>query len=147
MVGVLLGHCIVQLVYHTIATPQPQNMLLLLSPWHNNLTTASWFWWHFWPTHANCHASVDRARPTLSANAWRLAWVGQNGHQKTFARAAMQSRWVPPLSLAQNIKNISLIILVILVGGSILLLKYIRSSLPAILEAIIAVLGSWRSAS
>ncbi len=36
------------------------------------------FWQHFWPTHANCHTSVARARPAESANAWRLAWVGQN---------------------------------------------------------------------
>ncbi len=101
---VLLGRCTLHLVYHTIATPQPQNMLLLLSPWHKNLTMMSWFWRHFWPTHANCNASVERARPALSANAWWLAWVGQNGRQKTFTRAAMQGRWAPPLSLVQNIK-------------------------------------------
>jgi hypothetical protein len=99
MVGVLLGHCNLQLVYPTIAMPQPQNMLLPFSPWHNNLTMTSRFWWHFWPTHANCHASVDRAQPALSANAWQLAQVGQNGRQKTFARAAMQGH-----SLVDNIK-------------------------------------------
>ncbi len=104
-VGVLLGHCTLQLVYHTIAMPQPQNMLLPLSPWHNNLTMASRFRWHFLPTHANCHASVDRAQPALSANAWQLAQVGQNGHQKTFAQAAMQGCWAPPLSLVDN-KNL-----------------------------------------
>jgi hypothetical protein len=104
MVGVLLGCCTLQLVYHTIAMPQPQNMLLLLSPWHNNLTMMSRFWQHFWPTHADCHASVDRARPALLANAWQLAQVGQNGSQKTFARAAMQGYWAPPLSLIDNIK-------------------------------------------
>ncbi len=38
-------------------------------------------------------------------------------------------------------------IFVILECGSILLSKYIRSSSPAILEAVIAVLGSWCSAS
>jgi hypothetical protein len=76
-----------------------------------------------------------------------LARVGQNGRQKTFAQAAMRGRWAPPLSLVQNIKIISLIIFVILERGSILLLKYIRSGLPAILEAVIAVLGLWRSAS
>ncbi len=101
---VLLWHCTLHLVHHTIATPQPQNMLLPLSPWLKNLTMMSRFWRHFWPTHANYHASVDRARPAPSANAWQLARVGQNGHQKTFARAAMQGRWVPPLSLIQNIK-------------------------------------------
>jgi hypothetical protein len=100
-VSVLLGHCTLHLVYHTIATPQPQNMLLPLSPWHKYLTMMSWFWRHFRPTHANCHASADRARPALTANAWRLARVGQNGHQKTFARAAMRGRLVPPLSYAQ----------------------------------------------
>jgi hypothetical protein len=68
--------------------PQPQNMLLPLSPWHNNLIMMSQFWHHFWPTHANCHASADRAQSALSANAWRLARVGQNGRQKTFAQAA-----------------------------------------------------------
>jgi hypothetical protein len=134
-------------VYRAIATPQPQNMLLPLSLWHNNLTMTSWFWRHFWPTHADCHASVDRARPAQSANAWRLAQVSQNGHQKTFAQAAMRGCWVPPLSLVDNIKIISLIMLIILTRGSILLLNYIRSGSPAILEAVIAVLGSWRSAS
>jgi hypothetical protein len=84
--------------------PQPQNMLLPLSPWHNNLTMTSQFWWLFWPTHANCHASVDRAQPALLANAWRLAQVGQNGRQKTFARAAMQGCWAPSLSLVDNIQ-------------------------------------------
>jgi hypothetical protein len=69
--------------------PQPQNMMLMLSQWHNNLTMMSRFWWHFWATNANCHASVDRARPALSANARQLALVGQNGRQKAFARAAM----------------------------------------------------------
>jgi hypothetical protein len=143
----LLGHCTLQLVYRTIAMPQPQNMLLPLSPWHNNLTMMNRFWRHFWPTHANCHASVDRTRPALLANVWQLAQVGQNGHQKTFAQAAMQGCWVPPLSLVDNIKNISLIILIILTRGSILLLNYIRSGSPAILEAVIAILGSWHSAS
>jgi hypothetical protein len=102
---VLLGRCTLQLAYHSTATPQPQNMLLLLSPWHNNLTMTSWFWRHFWPTHANCHASVDRARPALLANAWQLAQVGQNGRQKAFARAAIQGCWALPLSLVDNINN------------------------------------------
>ncbi len=102
---VLLGHCTLHLVYHTIAMSQPQNMLLPLSPWHKNLTMTSRFWRRFWPTHANCHASANRAWPALLANAWRLAWFGQNGRQKTFARAAMQGRWAPPLSLVQNIKK------------------------------------------
>jgi hypothetical protein len=79
-------------------------MLLLLSPWHNNLNMTSWFWRHFWQTHANCHASIDRARPALSANAWQLAQVGQNYRQKTFARAAMWGCLAPPLSLVDNIK-------------------------------------------
>jgi hypothetical protein len=79
-------------------------MLLPLSPWHNNLTTMSWFWQHFWPTHTNCHASIDRAKPALLANAWQLVQVGQNGRQKTFAQAAMQGCWVLPLSLVDNIK-------------------------------------------
>ncbi len=85
--------------------PQPQNMPLVLSRRHNNLTMTSWFWQHFWPTHANCHASVDRARPALSANAWQLAQIDLNGHQKTFAQAAMQGCWAPSLSLVDNIKN------------------------------------------
>jgi hypothetical protein len=84
--------------------PQPQNMLLPLSPWHKNLTVMSQFWRHFWPTHANCHASANKAQPALLANEWQLARVGQNVRQKTFARAAMQGCWVPPLSLVQNIK-------------------------------------------
>ncbi len=67
------------LLYHMIAMPQPQNMLLPLSPWHKNLTMMSQFWRHFRPTHANCHASANRAQPALSANAWQLAQVGQNG--------------------------------------------------------------------
>jgi hypothetical protein len=87
-----------------IATPQPQNMLLPLSPWHNNLTLTSWFWWNFWPIHANCHASIDRARPVLSANVWQLAQVSQNGRQKTFTQAAMPGCWAPPFSLVDNIK-------------------------------------------
>ncbi len=99
------GVVLLQLVYHTIAMPQPQNMLLPLSPWHNNLTVTSRFWRHLWPTHANCRASIDRAWPALSANAWRLARVGWNGRQKTFAQAAMQGRWAPPLSLVKKIKN------------------------------------------
>ncbi len=103
-VSVLLGHCTLHLLYHTIAMPQPQNMLLLLSPWHKNLTMMSWFWQHFRSTHANCHASANRARPALLANARQLAGVGQNGRQKTFAQAAMQGRWVLHLSLVQNIK-------------------------------------------
>jgi hypothetical protein len=115
------GIVLLQLVYHMIATPQPQNMLLPLSPWHNNLTMTSWFWRHFWPTHANCHTSVDRAQPALLANAWQLARVGQNGHQKTFVQAAMQGLWALPLSLVQNIKIIALIIFVILESGSIYL--------------------------
>jgi hypothetical protein len=80
-------------------------MLLLLSPWHNNLTITSLFWRHFRPTHANCHASIDMARSALLANEWQLAQVGQNGHQKTFAQAAMQGCWALPLSLVDNIKN------------------------------------------
>jgi hypothetical protein len=55
--------------------------------------------------------------------------------------------WVPSLSLVDNIKFISFIILVILTRGSIILLNYIRSGSPVILEAVIIVLGSWRSAS
>ena len=50
----------------------------------------------FLATHDNCHASVDRARPTLLADAWQLARVGQIGRQKTSPRAAMQGRWAPP---------------------------------------------------
>ncbi len=89
---VLLGHCSLHLVYHTIATPQPQNMLLPLSPWHKNLTKMSQFWWHFWPTHAHCHAFVDRARPALSTNAWQLARVysGQS-HQAQLACLVLPS--------------------------------------------------------
>jgi hypothetical protein len=71
-----------------------------------------------------------------------LAWVGQNGRQKIFTQAAMQGRWAPPLSLVKNIKFISLKILIILEPASILILNYVRSSLPAILETIISVLGS-----
>jgi hypothetical protein len=41
----------------------------------------------------------------LLANAWQLAQVGRNGHQKTFARAAMQGCLAPPLSLVDNKKN------------------------------------------
>ena len=103
---VLLGHCTLHLVYHTIATPQPQNMLLPLSPWHKNLTMMSQSWRHFRPTHADCHASAYRARPALSANAWRLTRVGQNGRQKTFTRAAMRGCWAPPLSLVDNITKL-----------------------------------------
>jgi hypothetical protein len=106
-VGVWLGHCTLQLVYRTIATPQPQNMLLLLSPWHNELAMTSWVWWPFLPTHANCHTSINRAQPTLSVNAWRLAQDGRNGRQKTLPQAAMQGHRAPPLSLLDNIKTIS----------------------------------------
>jgi hypothetical protein len=88
-----------------IATPQPQNMLLPLSPWHNNLTMMSQFWWNFWPTHANFHTSIDRAQPALLTNSWQLAQGGWNGHQKTFAQAAMQGCWVLHLSHVQNIKK------------------------------------------
>jgi hypothetical protein len=80
-------------------------MLLPLSSWHKNLTMMSQFWRHFWPTHANCHAFANRAQPALSANAWQLARVGQNGRQKTFARAAMRGHWAPPLSLVHIIKS------------------------------------------
>ena len=89
---------------NTIVTPQPQNMLLPLSPWHNNLTMTSRFWGHFLPTYANCHPSVDRAQRALLANVWQLAKVGQNGRQETFARAVMQGCWAPPLSIVDNIK-------------------------------------------
>ncbi len=102
--AVLLGRCTLQLVYQTIATTQQQKMLLPLSPWHNNLTMTSRFWRHFQQIHANCHASIDRAGPAKLANAWQLAQVGRNCRQKTFARAAMQGCWAPPLSLADNIK-------------------------------------------
>jgi hypothetical protein len=98
-------------------------MLLPLSPWHNNLTMTSWFWQHFWPTYAKRHASVKGHNLLY----WLMHgdWHGlvKMASKKTFARAAMQGRWAPPLSLVQNIKNMSLIILVILARGSILLLK------------------------
>jgi hypothetical protein len=32
----------------------------------------------FQPTHANCHTLADLAGCALSADAWQLAWVGQN---------------------------------------------------------------------
>ncbi len=52
------------------------------------------------------------------------------------------------LSLLYKIlKFMSLIILIILERASILILNYARSGSPAILEAVISVLGSWRSAS
>ena len=56
MFGLLLGCCTLQLVYHT--HPQPQNMQLPLLPWHNTLIMMSWFWWPFWPTHANIQKVV-----------------------------------------------------------------------------------------
>ena len=49
-------------------TTQSQNMLLLPSPWHNDLAMTSRFWQPFRPTYANRHASADRARPTLSGD-------------------------------------------------------------------------------
>ena len=52
-----------------------------------------------------------------------------------------------PLSLVDNVKIILIIILLILTCASIMLVTYIRSGLPACLDAIIVVLGSWRSAS
>jgi hypothetical protein len=147
--GCCWGIVLLQLVYHTIAMPQHQNMLLPLSPWHNNLTMTSQFWQHFWPTHANCHdASADRAQPALLANAWRLSRVGLNCRQKTFAQAAMQGRWAPPLSLVQNITNYCINNIRYFRRRFYIIIKiYIRSGLPAILEANITVLGSWRSAS
>jgi hypothetical protein len=89
MVGVLLGRCTVQLVYHTIATPQPQNILLPLSPWHNNLTmtrqvggifgqpmtiAAHLLIGHdlpYWPIHGNWHVLVEMAAKDIhmSSNA------------------------------------------------------------------------------
>ncbi len=52
-------------------------LTMVQKPHHDESVLAA-----FRPTHANCHASANRARPALLANAWRLAWVGQNGRQK-----------------------------------------------------------------
>jgi hypothetical protein len=127
--------------------PQPQNMLLLLSSWHNNLTMMNWFWRHFWPTHANCHASIDKGTTCpigqcVSIGTGWPKWLPKVNHTSSNARPLGATS----LSCTKY-KIISLIIFIILGRGSILLLKYIRSSLPAILEAVAAVLGSWCSAS
>jgi hypothetical protein len=106
MVGVLLGHCTVTTCVsynsHTTTTKHAAAALTMTQqPHHDKLFLAA-----FSATHANCHASIDRAQSALLANAWQLARVGQNGRQKTFARAAMGGCWVPPLSLVQNIKKL-----------------------------------------
>ncbi len=75
-IWVLSVRCTLHLVYCTIATTQPQNTPLPLRPWHKNLALASWVWWPFWPTHANCYASVNRAQSALLADARQLAQVG-----------------------------------------------------------------------
>jgi hypothetical protein len=122
-------------------------MLLPLSPWHNNLTMTSWFWWNFWPTHANCHTSIDRAWPALLVNAWQLAQVGQNGRQKTFAQAGMRGCWVPPLSLLDNI-NIYFINKTHYFNTQFyIIIKLYQVRLACYFGGVIAVLGSWRSAS
>jgi hypothetical protein len=54
--------------------------------------------------------------------------------------------WRHPLSLAENTKK-SLIILIILMRGSILLLKYMRFGSSAIFEAVVVILGPWHLVS
>ncbi len=92
------GWGVVGVLYSTTTITQntPQNMPLLPSPWHNELTMSSRFSRPFRPTHANRHAFANRAQPTLSADACRLARVGQNGRQKTSPQAAMQGCQAPP---------------------------------------------------
>ena len=146
-VWVLSVRCTLHLVYCAIATKQPQNTPLLLSPWHNKLATTSWFWRSFRPTRANHRITANRARPALSVDVWQLARVGWNGRQKALPRAVGQDRRAPPLSLVDNIKFISLKILVILMRSSTILLIYTRSGLPAILKAIVAIFWPQRCAT
>ena len=114
-------------------------MPLLPSPWHSKLAMTSWFWQPFRPTHANCHAFANRAWTALSANARWLARVGQNDRRKTSPRAVMRGRRAPPPLSCRLQIFISLKILVILMRGSTILLIYIKSGLPAIFEAVVAV--------
>ena len=105
-IWVLLVRCTLHLVYCTIAKTQPQNTPLPISPWHKKLAMTSPFWWPFWPTHAYCNASVDRARTALSADAQWSAWVGQNDRWKTFATSSDVKLQSPnPPSLVDN-KNL-----------------------------------------
>ncbi len=133
-------------MYRRIATTQPQNTPLPLSPRHNKLTMTSRFWRPFWPTHANCHTSVNRAQPALSVDAWQLARVGQNVCRKALPGAAMPDRRAPPPFFWRYYKNISLKILIILTCSLTILLIYIRSGLPAIFEAFATVLWPQRCA-
>jgi hypothetical protein len=81
------------------------------------------------PMHADWHGLVEMA-------------AKRHSHEQQCEAAGRR------LSLLYKIlKIISLIILIILVCSPILILNYVRFGSPAILEAVISVLGSWRSAS
>ncbi len=43
-----------------------------------SLLVVNVFWWPFWPTRANCHASSNKAGRALLVDAWQLA---QKCHQ------------------------------------------------------------------
>jgi len=81
MVGVLLGRCTLQLVYLTIDNHKHKTATAAITV-AQQTHLKSQFWQPFWPTHANCIASINKARPALLVNAWRLSWVGQKDRQR-----------------------------------------------------------------
>jgi hypothetical protein len=96
-----------------IATTQPQNTPLLLSPWHNKLAMMSRFWQNIWPPISIAtHLSIGHMPYRQMRGDWhRLAKMAAKRHSP---QAAMQAAGRHPLSYADNIKIIALIILVIL---------------------------------
>ena len=74
----------------------------------------------------------------------RLAEMAAKRH---LPRAAMLAAGHHPLPLVDNIKNNSIDNTRYLMRNSLVLLKYIRSGLSTIFEALVAVLESWHSAS
>ena len=126
-VGVLLGCCTLQLVYQTHL--KPQIMLLLLSPWHNNLTRKSWFLQPFWLTHADRHAPA--------------VWTGHFLLQ-------MHSDWLGVTNKAT--KTISMASAALFLSCRINAIHFVNennnvllcgSTSPAVLEAVIVVLWPW----
>jgi hypothetical protein len=98
-VGALYSTSCVSYDSHATTTKHAAAALAMAQPPHHDESVLAAFLAN--PCH--CHASADKAQPALSAKAWQLARVGQNGRQKTFTQAAMQGRLMPPLSLVQKI--------------------------------------------
>ena len=85
-------------------TTQPQNMLLLSSPWHNNLTTTSWFGGRFGqPMPIAMHPLIGHDLPYwgMCGNWHGLTKMAAKRHcHEQQCKAARRH----PLSLVDNIK-------------------------------------------